>query len=220
MVHGLSVSGTYMVPTAMRLATDYPVYVPDLPGFGKSAKPSHIFDIPELTDALAGWMRNLGLLGACLVGNSLGCQFIVDLALRYPELIERAVLVGPTLDPEAKSSWRQIGRGLLDLLGEPFSYWPLLTYDYLVAGPIRTIVTLHYAVQDPVAAKLAHVQVPTLVIRGTRDPIAPQRWVEEMVLRLPHGQLRDIRGATHVANYSAPDALARAIREFLGDSPL
>ncbi|MFL5665138.1 MAG: alpha/beta fold hydrolase, partial [Ktedonobacteraceae bacterium] len=48
LVHGLSVSSGYMVPTAQYLAPYYRVYVPDLPGFGKSAKPSHILNVTEL----------------------------------------------------------------------------------------------------------------------------------------------------------------------------
>ena len=51
LVHGLGVSGTYMLPTAVELAPHYPVFMPDLPGFGKSAKPAHVLTIPELTDA-------------------------------------------------------------------------------------------------------------------------------------------------------------------------
>ena len=35
LVHGLSVSSGYMVPTVLRLAPYYQVYAPDLPGFGK-----------------------------------------------------------------------------------------------------------------------------------------------------------------------------------------
>src|SRR5437879_411318 len=219
LVHELGVSGRYLLPTAVRLARDYPTYVPDLPGFGKSAKPSHVLDISGLTDALAAWMRTQHLDHACLVGNSLGCQDIVDLAVRYPDLVERAVLVGPTVDPRARTLAGQIGRGARDLLGEPLSYWPLLCWDYLVAGPLRTLLTLRYALQDPLTDKLPHVQIPTLVVRGTRDPIAPEPWVEEMVRLLPQGRLLVIPGATHVANYTAPDALARAIRAFLNVRP-
>ena len=183
--------------------------------------PPRTLNVPQLADALAAWMQQAQLSSACLLGNSLGCQFIVDLALRYPNLIARAVLVGPTLDPQARSVLGQIGRGVLDLFGEPPAFWPLLTWDYLRAGPIRTIITLHYAVQDPVAEKLCQVRVPTLVVRGSRDPIAPQRWVEEMVRRLPDGQLLTLPGATHVANYTAPDRLATAVRAFLksGNTP-
>src|SRR5437867_1857927 len=61
LVHGLVVSSRYMIPTATRLAQHYRVYVPDLPGFGKSAKPSHTLTITELADALAAWMHELGL---------------------------------------------------------------------------------------------------------------------------------------------------------------
>ena len=219
LVHGVGVSGRYMLPTAGRLTPFFPTYVPDLPGFGKSEKPGHILDIPELADALAAWMRAMQLANACLVGNSLGCQTIVDLALRYPELIGWAVLVGPTVDSRARTLPRQLGRGALDMLGEPLGYWPLLLWEYLRSGPIRTIVTLRHGLQDPLTAKLPQVRVPTLVVRGSCDPIAPQPWCEEMVRLLPLGRLLVIAGATHVPNYTRPDALTKAIREFLTRCP-
>jgi pimeloyl-ACP methyl ester carboxylesterase len=106
---------------------------------------------------------------------------------------------------------------MFDLLREPLSYWPILVWDYLTAGTFRTLRTLAYAVADPLVAKLPHVPVPTLVVRGERDPIAPRGWVEEMVHRLPHGQLAVIPGAAHVANYSAPAELARLVRGFLAE---
>jgi 2-hydroxy-6-oxonona-2,4-dienedioate hydrolase len=218
LVHGLGVSGRYLVPTAVRLALDHPAYVPDLPGFGKSAKPPHVYDIPEQADALAAWMKAWGLRGACLLGNSLGCQYIVDLAVRYPELVSSAVLVGPTTDPRARSVLAQSLRGGLDLFREPLSYWSLLAWDYLVAGPVRTIKTLHFAVRDPLLEKLPRVNVPVLVVRSARDPIAPQRWVDEMARRLPDGRTLTIPGAAHVANYSAPEALAAAVRAFLRET--
>ena len=76
LVHGSGLSGRYMIPTAERLAADYPVYVPDLPGFGDSDKPSRVFDVSELTDWLAEWMVAAGLDRAALLGNLFGCQII------------------------------------------------------------------------------------------------------------------------------------------------
>jgi pimeloyl-ACP methyl ester carboxylesterase len=217
LVHGLGVSGRYMLPTAEALAADYPTFVPDLPGFGRSGKPSHILNISELANALAAWMHLVGLSHACLVGNSLASQFIVDLALQHPALVDAAVLIGPTMDSQARSFWKQVGRAALDMFHEPIGFWPLLTWDYLVAGPIRTAVTLRYALRDPVHEKLSAVGIPVLVIRGAHDPIAPQRWVEEMVQRLPHGRLLVLPTEAHVPNYSSGDIIAKAIREFLAD---
>jgi 2-hydroxy-6-oxonona-2,4-dienedioate hydrolase len=217
-VHGLGVSGRYLIPTAREMAATHRVYVPDLPGSGRSDRPPRTLDISQLADALAAWMDAAGPAAATLVGNSLGCQTIIDFALRYPERIERAVLVGPTLDPRARSMARQILRGTVDLLREPFSYWPLLVMDYLIAGPLRTLRTLHYAVRDPLIEKLARVPVPMLVVRGDRDPIAPQAWAEQLARELPEGGLAVVAGAAHVVNYSAPRALAAAIRGFLPEA--
>lgn len=215
LVHGVGVSGRYMLPTARALAPHHPVFVPDLPGFGRSEKPPHIHDVAALADDLAGWLHELGLARTCLVGNSMGCQTIIDMVLRYPELAGWAVLVGPTGDPRAPSLPAQLLRGARDMLGEPIRYWPLLFWDYLRAGPVRTLTTLHYALQDPPLDKLPRLAIPTLVVRGTHDPIAPQRWVEQMVEKLPHGRLLVIPNASHALNYMAPAALAEAVRDFL-----
>lgn len=39
LIHGLVVASPAMLPTATCLATPFQVYAPDLPGFGRSAKP-------------------------------------------------------------------------------------------------------------------------------------------------------------------------------------
>src|SRR4051812_4983029 len=83
LVHGLGVSSHYMVPTAERLAAYCSVYAVDLPGFGKSEHPAYVLDVPQMADALDAWMEAAGLPGAAFIGNSMGCQVIVDLAVRY-----------------------------------------------------------------------------------------------------------------------------------------
>jgi ferredoxin len=151
--------------------------------------------------------------------SRLGCQTVIDLAVRHASLVGWAILVGPTVDPRARTLAAQIGRGALDLLREPPDYWPLLTWDYLTAGPLRTLATLRMALDDPVVEKLSRVRAPTLVIRGSRDPIAPSRWVQEMADRLPLGQALEIPGAAHVVNYAAPKTLAQAIRLWVAQQP-
>src|SRR5579884_1741519 len=90
MVHGLAVSSRYMMPTAAQLAPHYRVYLPELPGFGKSEKPDHYQNLDEMADTLAAWMQAVGLPQAILLGNSLGCQIIARFAVRHPERIQSA----------------------------------------------------------------------------------------------------------------------------------
>jgi pimeloyl-ACP methyl ester carboxylesterase len=75
--------------------------------------------------------------------------------------------------------------------------------------------TFRYALRDRIEARLPLVRVPTLVVRGSRDTIVPQRWAEEATRLLPHGRLVVIPGAAHTLVYKVPAELVRAIRPFL-----
>lgn len=189
LVHGLVVSSRYMIPTAEKLASYHEVYVPDLPGFGRSEKPPSVLDVAGLSDSLAAWMETAGLTSAVLVGNSVGCQVVAELALRHPGAVERAVLQGPTMDPEARTALRQAARLALDGTREPPSLLPIMLLDYVSAGLHRSFSTFRYALGDPIEEKLPRVRVPTLVVRGDRDPIVPKRWAERVARLLPKGRL-------------------------------
>lgn len=215
LVHGLSVSSRYMVPTARELAPRRAVYAPDLPGFGESDKPRRILDIRALADALLGWMDAAGLGRAVMLGNSLGCQVIVDVGARRPERLAAAVLVGPTPDPAAGGLLGHAWHLLQDLPHESLDSILTQGGDYLRAGPRRTIVTLRHALADPMERKLARVAAPTLVVRGELDPIASQAWCAEVASTLPRGELAVIPGAPHALNHVCPDELARATLAFL-----
>lgn len=219
LVHGLVISSLYMVPTARRLAPFYRVLAPDLPGFGLSDRPREVLDVPALADALERWMEAVGLPRAVLVGNSLGCQVIVDLAARYPERVRCAVLAGPTMDPHARTAPVQVGRWLLDWTRERPSLAAAHARDYYRAGLRRALHTFRHALRDPIEEKLPRVRAPTLVVRGSKDAIVPQRWAEEAARLLPRGRLVVIPGGPHVVNYTTPMEFSRVVRHFVDHAP-
>lgn len=78
------------------LAERYRVIVPDLPGYGRSAKHIDQSDpFGHLADAVRGVLDELGLLSAHLVGNSYGGAAALRLALDTPDRVDRMVLMGP-----------------------------------------------------------------------------------------------------------------------------
>jgi 2-hydroxy-6-oxonona-2,4-dienedioate hydrolase len=214
LVHGLVVASGYMEPLARQLAPDYRVYAPDLPGFGVSEKPNHTLSIPELAEALLHWMNANDIETPMIVGNSFGCQIAIEFAKRYPSRVRALVLVGPTIDKEARSIVRQAVRWFRNSAYEPPSLGMTLVKDYARAGIIRAIKTLRIYVNDIVETKLPHVHVQTMVVRGSNDPIVPERWANEILERLPNGSMAVIPGASHTANYTAPLEIARIARIF------
>ncbi len=215
LVHGLGMSGRYLMPTGKLLSVLGKVYAPDLPGFGKSGKPSHIPAISELADSLAEWMAAVGINSPVLIGNSMGAQVIVDFAVRHRTRLTAAVLVGPTIDPEARRMSTQIWRLLTDVPREAPGLYGIAMTDYFRAGVRRCLQTLRHALNDPIAEKLPALRVPVLIVRGEHDPIVPQRWTERAAELAPDASCVTIPGAAHAVNFSAPEALVKEVMKFM-----
>ena len=94
-VHRFAVSGNYFLPTARALAHRATTFVPDLPGYGRSAAWGHVFGIPSLAWALLEVLDALGLDRAVLVGNSMGGPVCLEVAHSAPERVAGAVLASP-----------------------------------------------------------------------------------------------------------------------------
>lgn len=216
LVPGLVIGSGYLVPTARILAGLCRVYAVDLPGFGLSAHPGRVLSLPELADALAAWMALSGLGRAHFVGNSFGCQILAWLAVRHPERVDRLVFQGPTIDPEARSLLRQLFRLIRNSRREPQGLGRISRQDYRRAGVRRVFATVRIALRDRVEERLPLIQAPSLVVRGDRDPLVPQRWAEEFARLLPQGDLVVVPGATHTMNFFLPERFVEVMRPFLG----
>lgn len=215
MVHGLGLSGRYMLPTAAELADRYLVFLPDLPGFGDSSAPAGVLDVAGLADALARWIEVVGVRRPALLGNSFGCQIIADLAARYKGLIDRVILQGPTAPPQERTWFRQALRWRENQPFNPPSLGPVTWGDYRKCGWSRLLWTFRYSLYDPIEDKLPSVACPALVVRGALDPICRRPWAEEVTRRLPRGELAEIPDVAHTLVYTAPVQLAEVTRRFL-----
>lgn len=215
LVHGLGMSSRYMAPLGRHLAADFLVFAPDLPGFGLSEKPSHSLTVAELADALSEFLDAAGLTRANFVGNSLGCEILVEFARRHPDRTHKLVLQGPTPDPEERSTPAKV---LLFLVTAFFERWSIIWVamgDYLRCGISRYVSTFRSMVDHRIAEKLPCVTAPALVVWGTRDFVISRDAVRKVADLLPNGRLIVVDGAAHGMNYSHPREFAQAILPFL-----
>jgi 2-hydroxy-6-oxonona-2,4-dienedioate hydrolase len=213
-VPGLMVAGAFLRPAMLRLAEDYHVAAPDLPGFGASDKPDRTLTIPELADALGGWLDAQGYERAVLVGCSLGTQIVAELAAKRPEPVAGVVLLGPVMDPAARSTPKALLRWSLELPLE-LSQMPVMARDYARGGMGRAISTFREMLHFPIEERLPEITAPTLVLRGGWDAIVSDGWAREATAMLPDGRYRVLPRRGHSANYTAPDDFATAVRGFL-----
>jgi pimeloyl-ACP methyl ester carboxylesterase len=79
---------------------DYRVLALDLPGMGLSGKPHDFAFTPSaMANAVAIFLNRLNIERAIFVGNSLGGNVALCLAIHYPALIDRLVMVDPACYP-------------------------------------------------------------------------------------------------------------------------
>ena len=219
-VHGFAISGRYLMPTAWRLASEFRTYVPDLPGFGRSERPPRPLDIPQLADALAGFMDQVGVERATLLGNSLGCPIIGEFIDHFPDRVERVIFVSPAGGLYNQPLRKGISQLVVDSMREPLGMSKFVITDYLSYGPVATFRLIRSMLEYPTTERIAKLTVPTLVVLGSRDPFVSERWVKRRAAGLPHVTALTIEGAAHAVNFSHPEQLANVVRSWMADRPI
>jgi pimeloyl-ACP methyl ester carboxylesterase len=94
-VHGLSGSWPNWLEQLPVFAENHRVIAMDLPGFGHSPMPKERITISAYARIVDGLLQALGVSAATLVGNSMGGFVSTDLAIAFPQRVERLVLVSP-----------------------------------------------------------------------------------------------------------------------------
>jgi pimeloyl-ACP methyl ester carboxylesterase len=210
-VHGLGMATDYLEPTMRLLARDFAVSALDLPGFGRSRiARGRVYSLAELAAALDGWMRARGIESPILVGQSHGCQVVVEHAVRVHD-VGALVLNAPTMLEGHRTVLGQLVRVALDSPREPLALIPHVARDYLRAGPRRIFATLADALRDRIEDKLPRVDRPVTIMCGARDPVAPPAWGERLARLTGSATFRVVAGAAHAVPFSHPEALASEI---------
>lgn len=115
-VHGLGSSG-YMEwrHTLEPTATRHRVFAPDMPGYGRTDKPRARYTIPYFARFVQRYMEDRNLRSASVVGASLGGRVALELALEFPALVRKLVLVNTLGLGRPKMRLAQMAYGLVSI---------------------------------------------------------------------------------------------------------
>lgn len=213
---------------------------PDWPGLGRSAPVADTsLTVPALTAAVLRVLDAHAVSRARLLGWGLGALVALQLAVDYPERVERMGLIGgaahgATLLARAPTVAALCGvtegvsaeehmLGLLDRLVSP-AWRPFaeLFLPQLLPRPAVTLAALRgqwgaLAGYD-LRPHLAAIRVPTLILVGAEDALTPPTAAEHLRAGIPGAELRVIAGAGHAAMWEQPKEVLDAVMPFLDGS--
>jgi 2-hydroxy-6-oxonona-2,4-dienedioate hydrolase len=214
LVHGLGTSDRWWTPTIPVLAEHYRVLAPDLVGFGRSAGQPVQLDVAA--DELAAWAAAIGLERATWVGHSMGGQVTIDLAARYPELVERLVLVDAAGLPVSK----EVTRHLMNVVRAgpfmPLAAYPVAVECVLRCGPIAITRASHQILSTDLETRVRAIGAPTLVVWGGRDTLLPPSYGRRLAAMIPGATYVELERAGHSPQWEAPTEFEGALLSFLG----
>jgi pimeloyl-ACP methyl ester carboxylesterase len=231
LVHGLGGRAEDWLELAPYLVrAGYRVYMPDLPGYGRSEQPADFsYSVRDEADVVAGFMDALGLKRADLGGLSMGGGIAQHVAFKHPELVRRLILfdsVGIFETPKwdvrlfTPQSAEELDRLDALLLPVPPKIPGFVVRDILRISK-RNEWVVHRALatmltgQDATDKLLPRLQMPVLIVWGAEDRIVPLSQGETMHRLVPQSQMEVFPGCGHLAVRQCAAELGPKVVEFV-----
>ena len=185
MVHGLGVSNRYLVPALRAFARDHRVFAPDLPGVGRSSKPERDLSMAELADGLVAWMDVVGVGPPC----SSGTPWAARSSPRWPPATRTGWRRWCWRAPRRTRAGERAAAGLAAAgrrrLANVSGMLIIAATDYPRVGLGAMLRTLRSATRRRAQPNLDAVDQRTLLVRGGRDPLVSEDWVQRLAGRSP-----------------------------------
>jgi pimeloyl-ACP methyl ester carboxylesterase len=220
-------SATFRQHQMVQLASYAEVIAFDRRAAGQSETPATGYTFAGFVDDIVALLDHLGHQRAILMATSAGGPQVLQCAYSYPERV-KALILGSTatqtvrVPPELASLITFMGTdGLVQLqamLAKPASLatpgaTPSTPFDNL-GGILQTYLAYHMH-GDPLAACLAKITVPTLILHGTADTEVPFSEALKLHDGLPHASLVPFVGGGHGIMVSHAEPYCQAIIAFL-----
>jgi len=231
MVHGLGGSAADFRNLApYLLAAGFRIYLPDLPGFGKSEQPADFsYSIPDQAAIVVGFMDALGLKQVDLGGFSMGGWIVQRIAYDHPERVKRLMLfdsAGINEQPAwntalfTPTSAEELEQFDALLMPHPpqvpaFVLRDLLRISRRDAWIIHRAMSAMLAGKDTTDAMLPQLKMPVFIEWGSEDHITPLAQGEKMHRLVPQSEFDVVPGCGHLAPVQCADRIGPELEAFL-----
>ena len=260
LVHGKNFNGAYWETTIEALTEEgFRVIVPDQVGFGKSSKPDYFqYSFQQLAKNTKTLLDTLGIEKTAILGHSMGGMLATRFTLMYPGTIDKLILENPIgledwklkvpykpvewwYNRELKKDYESIKQYQLESYYDnnwkpEYDRWVNLLAGWTLNSDYETIawnsaLTYDMIFTQPVVYEFKHIDVPTLLIIGTRDRTALGKNLvsaevratmglydqlgEKTRERIPNAKLVELEDIGHLPHIEDFDRFIDALIKFL-----
>lgn len=210
-LHGWGANIETIVPILNILKETHKVYALDLPGFGKSEEPKEVYGSFNYADVVKEFIDRMNIKVVSLIGHSFGGKLSIILASKYPELVDKVVLIDSAgLIPKRtlKYHLRVKSFKIFKKLYQTLVFWQadekkmeklysrFGSDDYQnSSGVMRKILVR--VVNEDLKPILREVKAPTLIIWGSNDDATPVYQGKIMEEEIKDSGLVVFQGAGH-----------------------
>lgn len=191
---------------------------PELQGHGRTADIDRPLSMDQMTEDVAALLRQLKVQNADFFGFSNGGGIALRLAVKYPELVHKAVIFGARYSNDglvsglvehlktlkAEDIPAQFREGYVKVAPDPTKF-PTL---------VAKVVAMDLGEKGLSPEEIKSIKAPILVMIGDADFVRPEHAVE-MYRLLQHGQLAVLPQSTHFAPIDRPQWVSSMTRAFL-----
>ncbi len=213
-LHGAFMSIDAMGMLIQPLAESRQVIAIEMQGHGRTADVDRPLSYMQLADDVAALLTEIGIEKADFFGYSMGANTALHVAVQYPEMVDKLVLVS------GNYTLAGLQPDLLEFMNvmsaEMFADTPMETeYARLAPNPdgfvalVEKIAMLDVEMEDLTAEAIEAITSPTLIIAGDSDAVQPEHAVDMFRRRgggvngdltgLPNSQLAVLPGTTHIS---------------------
>ncbi len=213
----------------------YRTYALDFWGFGESGKKRNTYEVTDFVSLVDQFMDKLGILNAPLVGHSMGGTVSLSVALRYPERVQKVVIIGsPVVGsslalPLKLAGYRPIAWLLFNMFGA-FRYAMRIASPFICGDPrfpnmmdrdlSKTtlesfLVSIASLRKTDLRPNLEKICIPVMGMFGDRDNIVDPRQWQPLQYGLPASRIERFQQAGHFIMLDDPQVFMMKLKDFL-----
>jgi pimeloyl-ACP methyl ester carboxylesterase len=205
------------------LATRHRVIGVELQGHGRTANIDRAITPAALASDVAGMLDHLGIARSHVLGHSMGAAVALELAVSYPNRVDRVVVASASVRPEgmhedltdpAKMATSTRMPTAQDFADFKAAYERLSPHPERFDEFLQTLSASNADLQGWSDEQLAGISAPTLLVQGDRDFTTVEH-AALMLELIPGSQLAVLPDTTHMQVTRRADLLLPMLARFL-----